>query len=187
MNNTKLTYLGDSVLRRTAQTINNPESAETAALAQTMIDTMHTHHGVGLAAPQIGISLQLIIFHVPEDRADDRPVPLQILINPTFTALSPDITLGLEGCLSLPGLRGLVPRHDYIGYHGYDLTGQLVEREAHGFHARVVQHEIDHLNGVMYLDRMLDFDTLVHESVIVRKSQHSPALAPKPLASKDQS
>lgn len=168
-----LTYLGNPVLRASAASIADPTAAAIATLAQDMAETMHVARGVGLAAPQVGVGQRLIVFYVPAARAETEAaeVPLQILINPTYTPLSQDMEPGLEGCLSLPGLRGLVPRYRRIGYRGYDLQGQIVEREAEGFHARVVQHEIDHLDGVMYLDRMPDFTSLVHESVIRRQLQ----------------
>lgn len=169
-----LTLLGAPVLRAQAAPVFDPTATEIAALAEAMIATMQANQGVGLAAPQVGLSQRLIVFYVPESRAEDQTVlPLQVLINPEFTPLGDALVDGLEGCLSLPGLRGMVPRWQRIGYRGLGLDGKLVEREAAGFHARVVQHEIDHLDGVMYLDRMADFSTLVHECVIRRQLQQA--------------
>lgn len=165
-----LTYLGNPVLRATATPIADPQAPDIAALARDMVETMAASNGVGLAAPQVGRASRLIVFHVPAQCAEES-VPLHILLNPAFTPLSEETELGMEGCLSIPGLRGLVPRYSRILYSGVDLAGNPVEQEAAGFHARVVQHEIDHLNGVMYLDRMPDFTSLTHESVIRRQLQ----------------
>lgn len=171
----QLTYLGNPVLRANALALTAFETEELHVLTTDMVETMHAHRGVGLAAPQVGVSQRVIVFWVPEERAtqegEDTPQPLHILLNPEITPLNSVTEPGLEGCLSLPGLRGLVPRFTHIGYRGYDLTGKLIEREARGFHARVVQHEIDHLNGIMYLDRMNDFTSLIHESEIRRRMQ----------------
>lgn len=167
-----LTLLGAHVLRAVAESVTDVTTEAIRHLARDMAETMLAEHGVGLAAPQVGVSQRLIVFYVPESRADDaEDVPLQILINPSFVPLAPALVSGLEGCLSLPGLRGMVPRYQHIGYSGVDLDGHKIEREAIGFHARVVQHEIDHLDGVMYLDRMADFASLTHESVLRRKIQ----------------
>lgn len=169
-----LIFLGAPVLRMRAEPISDPVSPEIATLAASMAATMTANHGVGLAAPQVGLNQRLIVFCVPESRAEDQnALPLQVLINPEFTPLTETQVEGLEGCLSLPGLRGMVPRWQRIGYRGLGLDGKLVEREAEGFHARVVQHEIDHLDGVMYPDRMRDFSTLVHECVIRRQLQQA--------------
>ena len=171
----QLTYLGNPVLRAQAAPVAGFDTEDLLALASDMAETMHAHRGVGLAAPQLGVSQRVIVFWVPEARAeqegDDDALPIHILVNPEITPLSPETESGLEGCLSLPGLRGLVPRLTHIGYRGYDVAGKLIEREARGFHARVVQHEVDHLNGIMYLDRMNDFTSLTHESEIRRRLQ----------------
>jgi len=124
-----------------------------------MFETMHAAGGVGLAAPQIGIDLQLVIFGFEQsDRYPDaEPVPRTILLNPTISPLSDEMADGWEGCLSVPGMRGLVPRHTRIRYTGFDLSGERIEREATDFHARVVQHEVDHLLGRLYPSRIRDF------------------------------
>lgn len=171
----QLTYLGNPVLRACAAPLAAFDTEELRDLARDMGETMRAFRGVGLAAPQVGVSRRLIAFWVPDERAeiegDAAAVPLHILANPEITPLSPETELGLEGCLSLPGVRGLVPRYIHIGYRGFDVTGKLIEREACGFHARVVQHEVDHLNGIMYLDRMDDFTSLTHEYEMRRRMQ----------------
>lgn len=180
-----LTLLGAPVLRHVAAPIADATAEAVLRLARDMAATMVAAQGVGLAAPQVGVSQRLIVFYVPESRAEDaEDIPLQILVNPSFVPLSTERVSGLEGCLSLPGLRGQVPRYRHIGYRGYDLNGRVIEREATDFHARVVQHEIDHLDGVMYLDRMTDFTSLTHESVLRRQiaqeaeEAHAPSQNP---------
>ncbi|OZB60212.1 MAG: peptide deformylase, partial [Lysobacterales bacterium 13-68-4] len=131
-------------------------SAELDALIADMFDTMHDAGGVGLAAPQIGVDLQLVIFGF--DRAERYPdapaVPRTVLLNPVITPLSQDMEDGWEGCLSVPGMRGVVSRHSLIRYQGVDPQGEPIDRRAEGFHARVVQHECDHLIGRLYPSRI---------------------------------
>ena len=129
-----------------------------------MITTMREAKGVGLAAPQIGISLRVIIFEIPSSRATsvkgDQPCGIQVLINPKIDPLTSEKELGWEGCLSIPELRGEVPRYTQINYTGLDAEGRPVKSYATGFHARVVQHEVDHLNGILYPERMVDLARL---------------------------
>lgn len=134
-------------------------SAELDQLIQDMFDTMEAAGGVGLAAPQIGVDLQLVIFGFDRsDRYPDAPsVPRTILLNPVVTPASQDMEEGWEGCLSVPGLRGAVNRFTLIRYQGIDPKGQPIDRTAEGFHARVVQHECDHLIGRLYPSRITDF------------------------------
>ncbi|MDY1546898.1 peptide deformylase [Luteibacter sahnii] len=143
-------------------------SAELDALIADMFDTMHDAGGVGLAAPQIGIDLQLVIFGF--DRADRYPdappVPRTILLNPVITPLSLDMEEGWEGCLSVPGLRGAVNRYSLIRYQGIDPLGAVIDRTAEGFHARVVQHECDHLIGRLYPSRITDFTKFGYTDVL---------------------
>ncbi|MBI1274098.1 MAG: peptide deformylase [Alphaproteobacteria bacterium] len=164
----KLTFMGNPVLREVAALIEHPQDAVLLQLVADMHETMLAEEGVGLAAPQVGISQRLFVFRVPEERTsddkDDAPWQHQTLINPEITPLSDEMEMGWEGCLSIPGLRGVVPRYKRIGYRGIDEKGKMVEREAAGFHARVVQHELDHLDGVLYLDRMKDMRHLTFES-----------------------
>jgi len=132
---------------------------ELKALIADMFETMESVGGVGLAAPQIGVDLQLVIFgfESSERYPDAEAVPQTILLNPLITPLSPTLEEGWEGCLSVPGLRGAVDRYQSIRYEGFDPDGQPIQRVAHGFHARVVQHECDHLIGRLYPSRISDF------------------------------
>ena len=153
--------MGDERLLRIAPPV--PEhmlgTAELQQLIDDMFETMRHVGGVGLAAPQIGIDLQLVIFGFErsERYPDAAPVPRTILVNPVITPLTEDREEGWEGCLSVPGLRGMVPRATRIHYTGFTPAGEPIERFAEGFHARVVQHECDHLDGVLYPVRVRDF------------------------------
>lgn len=162
--------MGDPRLLRVAPIV-PPEmvgSAELDALIADMFETMHDADGVGLAAPQIGIDLQLVIFGFEHsDRYPDAPeVPQTILLNPVITPLTQDMEEGWEGCLSVPGLRGAVSRYSMIRYEGIDPNGERVERTAEGFHARVVQHECDHLIGRLYPSRITDFSKFGYTDVL---------------------
>jgi peptide deformylase len=152
--------MGDSRLLRVAKPVAQFDTDEIHLLVTDMFDTMRTASGAGLAAPQIGVDLQLVIFgtDVPNPRYPDAPVvPRTVLLNPVVTPLGDDEEEGWEGCLSVPGLRGLVPRFRRIRYTGFDQYGDAVDRTVDGFHARVVQHECDHLIGKLYPMRMRDF------------------------------
>jgi peptide deformylase len=161
--------MGNPILMQVAKPIENPTSDAIRALVSDMRESLATVGGVGLAAPQIGVSLALVIFEVPEERvttADGEgaeAIPSTVLINPVIEPLSEEMALDWEGCLSVPGLRGVVPRHTHIRYSGLDLDGNKVSVEAKGFHARVVQHECDHLQGILYPQRMTDMRYLVYE------------------------
>jgi peptide deformylase len=151
--------MGDPRLLRVAKPVERFGTPELEALIADMFDTMHAAGGVGLAAPQIGIDLQLAIFGFDssERYPDAPPVPRTILLNPVITPLSDEREEGWEGCLSVPGLRGVVERWSKIRYTGFDPAGAPIDRIAEGFHARVVQHECDHLVGKLYPMRMSDF------------------------------
>lgn len=152
--------MGDPRLLRVAQPVRQFDTAELHALIADMHDTMAAASGAGLAAPQIGVDLQLVIFgtDAPNPRYPDAPpVPRTVLLNPVITPLGDEQEEGWEGCLSVPGLRGVVPRLRRIRYTGFDPQGRPIERDAEGFHARVVQHECDHLAGVLYPMRVRDF------------------------------
>lgn len=153
--------MGDPRLLRVAPAVpaSMIGSDELDALIADMFDTMHDAGGVGLAAPQIGVDLQLVIFGFKHsDRYPEAPeVPRTILLNPVITPLSQDMEEGWEGCLSVPGLRGVVSRYSLIRYQGVDPKGTPIDRRAEGFHARVVQHECDHLIGRLYPSRITDF------------------------------
>ena len=160
--------MGDARLLRVAQPVRAFGTAELAALVDDMHETMVAANGAGLAAPQIGVDLQLVIFGFEHNQRypEAPPLPLTVLLNPQITPLSEDEVDGLEGCLSVPGLRGMVPRWTRIRYTGLDLQGRAIEREAEGFHARVVQHECDHLIGRLYPTRMRDLTQLGYTSVL---------------------
>lgn len=150
--------MGDARLLRRAGPAGDFGSAALRALLQDMRDTMQALDGVGLAAPQIGVNLRVVIFGVQKNPRypDAEAVPETVLINPVITQLDDEIEEAWEGCLSLPGLRGLVPRFRNIRYQGYDEQGAKIDRTVSGFHARVVQHECDHLDGILYPMRIRD-------------------------------
>ena len=155
-----LLKMGDPRLLRVAQPVQQFNTPQLQALLQDMRDTMLHANGAGLAAPQIGVDLQVVIFgsDEPNPRYPDAPVvPRTVLINPTLTPLGEVQEEGWEGCLSVPGLRGVVPRFKRLRYQGFDEMGSAIDRTVEGFHARVVQHECDHLMGVLYPMRVKDF------------------------------
>jgi peptide deformylase len=160
--------MGDARLLRLAEPVRAFDTRELHALIADLFDTMEAANGAGLAAPQIGENLQLVIFGFSHNARypDAPPVPRTVLINPVIEALGSDEEEGWEGCLSVPGLRGVVPRWSRIRYCGIDPLGQAIEREADGFHARVVQHEVDHLIGRLYPTRMRDLTKLGYTSVL---------------------
>jgi peptide deformylase len=166
--------MGDPRLLRVAPPVVAFDTPELHALVADMFDTMEAADGAGLAAPQIGVDLQLVIFGFTrsERYPDAPPVPRTVLCNPEIEPLSDALEEGWEGCLSVPGLRGVVPRWSRIRYRGLDPAGTPIEREAEGFHARVVQHECDHLIGRLYPTRMTDLTKLGFTSVLF------PALDP---------
>ncbi|MBP0618721.1 peptide deformylase [Cupriavidus consociatus] len=151
--------MGDPRLLQVARKVERFNTPELRTLIEDMFDTMDHANGAGLAAPQIGVDLQVVIFGFDRNpRYPDAPmVPKTVLVNPVLEMLSEELEDGWEGCLSVPGLRGVVPRHVRLKYSGYDLMGHRIERVAEGFHARVVQHECDHLQGILYPMRIKDF------------------------------
>jgi len=151
--------MGDARLLRVAEPVREFGTPALQALVADMFDTMHAANGAGLAAPQIGVNLQLVIFGFQHNaRYPDAPqVPETVLLNPVLTPLSSEMEEGFEGCLSVPGLRGSVPRYTRLRYEGVDAFGAPIRVEAEGFHARVVQHEVDHLLGILYPMRIKDF------------------------------
>jgi peptide deformylase len=150
--------MGDPRLWQVSAPVERMPSPELDALLVDLRDTMRAHNGAGLAAPQIGVPLRVVIFGVESNPRypDAEPVPYTELVNPRLTPLDDAMEEGWEGCLSVPGLRGIVPRHARLRYEGFDPSGQRIVREVDGFHARVVQHECDHLDGVLYPMRMQD-------------------------------
>jgi len=163
-----LLRMGDPRLLETARPVAEFGTSELDELIRDMFDTMADAGGVGLAAPQIGVGLQVVIFgfDMSERYPDAEPVPMTILINPVITPLSDEEELGFEGCLSVPGLRGEVPRFRHIRYQGFDPQGGAIDRRVEGFHARVVQHECDHLLGLLYPMRMRDLRRLGFTDVL---------------------
>jgi peptide deformylase len=150
--------MGDPRLLEPARPVEDFASLDLAQLIVDMHDTMRSLNGAGLAAPQIGVGLQVVIFGVDANPRypDAESVPFTVLINPVLTPLSNTIEEGWEGCLSVPGMRGLVPRHTDLRYQGFDAAGQPIDRSVSDFHARVAQHEVDHLHGILYPMRIRD-------------------------------
>lgn len=151
--------MGDPRLLRQAEPVTAFNTPELMALIDDMFDTMHAANGAGLAAPQIGVNLQVVIFgfrHNPR-YPEAPPVPETVLINPVLKPLSEEMEEDWEGCLSVPGMRGVVPRWRELHYEGFDQYGQPISRDVEAFHARVVQHECDHLAGILYPMRIRDF------------------------------
>jgi peptide deformylase len=179
----KIARMGHPVLRGRAQPVEDPTAPEIRRLIEDMLETMDDADGVGLAAPQVHVPLRLVVFRLPPERltpgergdermADVTGQPAQdipmALINPVLEPLGPEQELGWEGCLSVPGLRGVVPRFTRLRYRALDLDGKPFERIAEGFHARVVQHECDHLDGILYPMRMTDLSLLGFEAEMSR-------------------
>jgi peptide deformylase len=160
--------MGDPRLLRVARPVERFDAAELHALLADMRDTMAHLNGAGLAAPQIGVDLRVVIFGVDANPRYPQveAVPDTVLINPELTALGSDEEEGWEGCLSVPGMRGMVPRLLRLRYAGFDAQGRRFEREVAGFHARVVQHECDHLDGVLYPMRIRDFGKFGYTDVL---------------------
>ena len=150
--------MGDPLLWRMSDRVERVPARELEELLVDMRDTMKAHNGAGLAAPQIGVPLRVVIFGVEANPRypDAEPVPYTEIVNPVLAPLGDEIEEGWEGCLSVPGLRGVVPRYAALRYTGVDPQGHPIEREVSGFHARVVQHECDHLDGILYPMRMPD-------------------------------
>jgi peptide deformylase len=160
----KIARMGHPVLRETAEPIADPTAPEVRALVADMLETAEDAGGTGLAAPQVHVSQRLVVFMVGPARLTGRPLDQAqdwtVLINPVVEPAGDEIELGWEGCLSVPGLRGAVPRWTKIRYRGVGLGGEPVDRIVEGFHARVVQHECDHLDGILYPQRMPDLRLL---------------------------
>jgi peptide deformylase len=154
--------MGHPVLREKSKPVERFGTPELRALLQDMKDTMAAKNGAGLAAPQIGVAQRVVIFGVGSNPRypDAEPVPFTVLVNPKLVMLTRQVEEDWEGCLSVPGMRGVVPRYTKLRYSGFDIEGNPIEREAEGFHARVVQHECDHLDGILYPQRMTDLSKL---------------------------
>ena len=170
----KVACIGNPVVRRAARAVHESEirSLDLQRLIDDMVETMHEYEGVGLAAPQVHVSLRLAVLEVPasDERTEDG-VPLTVLVNPTLTRLGEEGVLGWEGCLSIPDLRGQTPRFARVRLNALDREGRPYMVEASGFHARVIQHECDHLDGNVYLDRMKDMRSLAFLREFERRAQ----------------
>ncbi len=157
----KIARMGNPVLFQRCEPVSDPGAPEIRRLVADMIETMEDAPGVGLAAPQVHVPLRLFVFRVPGERGSEDPedvvVGNSVLVNPEVTLLSDDRVLRWEGCLSIPGLRAAVPRAPRVRYRGVDCEGRVVERTVSGFHAGVIQHEDDHLDGILYTMRLTDF------------------------------
>ena len=160
--------MGDPRLWEPSAAVDHVPSTGLDALLADLRDTMKAQDGAGLAAPQIGVPLRVVIFGVDFNPRypDAEPVPYTELINPVLTPLGDELEEGWEGCLSVPGLRGVVPRYARLRYEGLDPAGRLIRHEVEGFHARVVQHECDHLDGILYPMRMKDFSRFGYTDVL---------------------
>jgi len=177
----KIARMGHPVLKCKADAVKDPTASEIQQLINDMRETMADAGGVGLAAPQVHVPLRLVIFEIPETRVGEdlettEALISQVLINPIVKPRSEELTSGWEGCLSVPELRGAVPRHTNIQYQGIDEKGTLIRRDACGFHARVVQHECDHLDGVLYPMRMTDLSSLHYLSEMRFNSSDPPPI-----------
>jgi peptide deformylase len=175
----KIARMGHPVLRRPADSVKDPTAPEIRRLVHDMLETMEDADGAGLAAPQVHVPLRVVVFHVPQSRLAEGEAPdpeagkVHVLINPVLEPVGDEKELGWEGCLSVPGLRGIVPRWRTLRYRGVDLDGKPIDRTVEGFHARVVQHECDHLDGILYPMRMPDLSLLGFEEEMGRYPLHA--------------
>ncbi|PPR78308.1 MAG: Peptide deformylase [Alphaproteobacteria bacterium MarineAlpha2_Bin1] len=160
----KIAKMGHPILRKKSQEIVDPRSDSTKYLLDDMIETLEDIQGLGLAAPQVHVSKRLVIFYSPDEKSNHNDMSLSILINPIIEPLGSEIDYDWEGCLSVPGLRGLVPRYNKIRYSGFNQEGEFFDKVVDGLHARVVQHECDHLDGILYVQRMDKLENLIFES-----------------------
>ena len=149
----KISKLGHPILLEKCQPVNDIKGSETKKIIHDMTETMLDAKGIGLAAPQVHINKQIIIFRIPEEEIEGE-IKITALINPKIIKISDKTVNEWEGCLSIPGMLGLVKRYSEISYEGYDMNGNIIKRKANGMHARVVQHEYDHLIGILYINRL---------------------------------
>ena len=168
--------MGHPVLKQVAAPVERFGTGELLDLIEDMNDTMRAMNGAGLAAPQIGVSLRVVVFEVQRNPRypQAEAVPHTVLVNPELTPLDDEMEDGWEGCLSVPGLRGKVPRYRRLRYRGYDLHGLPIDRSVEGFHARVVQHEVDHLDGILYPMRLRDLRDLGYEDTLFPDASSLP-------------
>lgn len=177
----KIARMGHPVLRRVADPVPDPTAPDIQRLIADMAETLADIGGAGLAAPQVHVPLRVVIFQVPQHRLSGKPEdqaqPLAAIINPVIEPLSDEMEIGWEGCLSVPGLKGAVPRYAKLRYHGFAPDGTIIDRSVEGFHARVVQHEFDHLDGILYPQRMTDMRLLMFVEEGMRYPIELPATA----------
>jgi len=168
--------IGDPLLNQVSQRVSDPDSAAIRRLIEDMFDTMHACEGAGLAAPQIGVLSRVVIFGLDHNSRypDAEAVPKTVLINPEIEILSTEFVSDWEGCLSVPGMRGLVPRSKKIRYSGVDQLGEKIERTVSGFHARVVLHECDHLDGIIYTQRIKDLKDFGFIEELLQSGRYNP-------------
>ena len=168
--------MGHPLLRQVAAPVTRFDTVDLHALVADMDDTMRALNGAGLAAPQIGVSLRVVIFEVTSNPRYPhvQPVPYTILVNPVLTPIGEEMDEGWEGCLSVPGLRGLVPRYRRLRYQGFDARGGPIDRTVEEFHARVVQHEVDHLDGILYPQRVRDLSQFGFEEALAGQMTAMP-------------
>jgi len=168
--------MGHPLLRRVAEPVAQLGSAELRELVTDMDDTMRALSGAGIAAPQIGVGLRVVIFELKENPRYPHiaPVPYTVLVNPVVQVLADEQDEGWEGCLSVPGMRGLVPRYRRVCYRGFTADGAALERTVEGFHARVVQHEVDHLDGILFPQRIRDLRSFGFEDALAGQMKPMP-------------
>lgn len=152
----KIAQLGHPILQKKTSLVNTIPSSSIKQLINDMTETMLDAKGIGLAAPQVHISKQVMIFRVPKEEEENTTIEITALINPKISKISEETNNQWEGCLSIPGMTGLVKRYSKINYEGFDMNGNLIKKEAEGLHARIVQHEFDHLKGILYINRLVD-------------------------------
>jgi len=169
--------MGHPVLQQRALPVEDIDTLHIQEILVDMRDTMAELDGAGLAAPQIGISLRIIMFGIAHNPRypEVEPIAETVLINPEIDVLDDSMEEGWEGCLSIPGMRGNVPRHSKIRYRGYSVNGERIDRTVDGFHARVVQHEYDHLEGILYPQRMIDMSDFGFEQALLKRSDENVA------------
>ena len=160
----KIAKMGHPILRKKSAEILDPRSDSVKYLVEDMIETLEDIQGLGLAAPQVHVSKRLVIFYSPNENPNHNNAPLNILINPKIEPLGTEMDYDWEGCLSVPGLRGLVPRYKKIRYSAFNEEGIFFDRIVNGLHSRVVQHECDHLDGILYVQRMDKLENLIFET-----------------------
>lgn len=168
--------MGHPLLGRVSAPVGRFDTPALHRLVADMDDTMRSLNGAGLAAPQIGVGLRVVIFEVSSNPRYPQvePVPYTVLVNPQLTPLGEEMDEGWEGCLSVPGLRGLVPRYRRLRYRGHDARGRPIDRTVEGFHARVVQHEVDHLDGILYPQRIRDLADFGFEEALADRLTPMP-------------